>query len=323
MVMFLSPGRGDRRVPLEPGGTVVVALGFALLLAVSAATPTGPDPRSLGAPVSSPNSSSQVSVARPVPSLGAHRATNATVPRWVEMCAGGNDSGLACESQPPPLEGAALSYDPYRQVGLLFGGEQPGTTNVTASTFAFSASPDLSEIWANVSPTGPIPAARSNSSMAYDLADNYTLLFGGWSSSGDRFLNDSYRWNPSLTAWTPVATPSGLGGRAGACMFSVPSGGARSGYILLFGGESGPGGVGAGYPTSTWEYRSGVWTNVSSTAGPPPSGRAMAGCAYDPAIGAGVVFGGRGVGGATLGDTWEWNVSSARWTLVSSGGTSA
>jgi hypothetical protein len=61
----------------------------------------------------------------------------------------------------------------------------------------------------------------------------------------------------------------------------------------------------------------GHWTSISNTSRGPPTARQAFGMAYDPDIGAVVVFGGQNAGGGALGDTWEW--ASGHWHQISAG----
>lgn len=89
------------------------------------------------------------------------------------------------------------------------------------------------------------------------------------------------------------------------------------GYGVLFGGEflMNRYTFSVGYFDDTWSFANGVWTNITTTAGPAPSPRANFGMTYDPAAGAVLLFGGAGPQGEALNDTWEF--SGGRWAELS------
>lgn len=86
------------------------------------------------------------------------------------------------------------------------------------------------------------------------------------------------------------------------------------GSVVLFsGGTLNPARTGYVYPSDTWTFVHGVWTNISSTVGPAPPGRAYAQLTYDPQSGLLVLAGGWGNTGASgqcvsaCDDLWTFN----------------
>ncbi|HZY70130.1 MAG TPA: hypothetical protein VFF67_04025 [Thermoplasmata archaeon] len=97
----------------------------------------------------------------------------------------------------------------------------------------------------------------------------------------------------------------------------------KDGYVVLFGGHSNPSAWGSANVTNaTWTYSAGIWTRLHVGAAPRP--RADASIAYDPLIGAVVLFGGvgkttctgRGCSTPEFNDTWTF--VGGRWTLLRS-----
>lgn len=90
---------------------------------------------------------------------------------------------------------------------------------------------------------------------------------------------------------------------------------AAAGYVLLFGGENG---AGTQLYSDTWKFSGGVWTNITTSVGTPPSPRVSAVMAYDVADGYVVLFGGLSVSGGKYlqdhSDTWKF--SSGTWTNI-------
>lgn len=86
----------------------------------------------------------------------------------------------------------------------------------------------------------------------------------------------------------------------------------HDGYLVLFGGD--PVGQGPYSNNSTWTFQGGIWTNITSTAGPAPSPRSGMAMTYDPAGQYVLAFGGEyEPGGAPIffNDTWEFQ--SGHW----------
>ncbi len=102
-------------------------------------------------------------------------------------------------------------------------------------------------------------------------------------------------------AWTNLSTSGGPPSRAGAALAYD----AADGETVLFGGAAK-----SGYLSDTWTFKSGVWKNITSTAGTPPSPRTGATLAYDAAAGYLVLLGGYGVSGncsSQCNDLWEFS----------------
>jgi hypothetical protein len=151
------------------------------------------------------------------------------------------------------------------------------------------------------------PAGRFSGSATWDAKDSEVVLFGGIPSGGGALRTT---WTFANGSWKP-GTPHSLtvanspSARWGASLAYD----AADGYVVLFGGRS----IQGGLLNDTWTFSAGTWTNVTnSTAGAPP-GRANASIAYDPAVSAVVLFGGRSPT-SLFNDTWEYH--AARWTSV-------
>ena len=130
---------------------------------------------------------------------------NLTTDDWTSASA-------ASSLQPPPLEGASLSWDPALGQFELFGGCFPCVSTV----WRYSPSTDL---WSQATGSGSAPSPRGSSAWAYDPAQQLDVLFGGEGNSGS--LNDTYTWNPSTGNWTvqPLEIhPTGLSEAAAAWM---------------------------------------------------------------------------------------------------------
>ncbi|MCI4350445.1 MAG: hypothetical protein L3K15_02890 [Thermoplasmata archaeon] len=146
-----------------------------------------------------------------------------------------------------------------------------------------------------------IPPARELAAMTFDAKDHYDLLFGGYVSATNTFLNDT--WTYSSGTWVqrhPTVSPPV---RAGAAMAYDAS----DHYVLLYGG------VGTTVALSgTWKYSGGNWKSVATGTSPGPL--AYASMAYDANDSAIVLFGGYNATGGSSGATWKFHAGV--WTNV-------
>jgi len=190
---------------------------------------------------------------------------------------------------PSPRSGCAMVYDQDRSVIVLFGGLVNGTTP-TSETWEYDGI-----AWSLRTSTGPSP--RTEHAMAFDSARGKIVLFGGVASG----VPNAETWEWDGAAWTqiPVAGPSARS--AHTMTFD-----ADRAQFVLFGGDAGA--------TETWTYQGpagitpGSWA-LASTSG--PSGRENSAMAFDAHTSTVVLYGGD-PGGASLGDTWEWDGTSWR-----------
>jgi cysteine-rich repeat protein len=153
--------------------------------------------------------------------------------------------------------------------------------------------------------------ARSNASMAFDVAHGVAVLFGGYDPTAT-CLGDTWFWNGA--GWAQASPLFAPRGRAGAAV-AYDSHRQR---LVLFGGTCG---LTFG---DTWEWDGTSWHAITTPVAPSPrSGAAMA---YDEHRQRIVLYGGDpGVTGDAfrginpLGDTWEWDGST--WVETSNSST--
>ncbi len=243
---------------------------------------------------------------------------------------------------PPARYAPSLAYDAASGTDVLFGGYAGVGSAALGDTWLFADG-----IWSAYSHPGA-PGDRWGASMAYDAADQETVLFGGATGYGPLF-NDT--WIFRSGTWSeiqPLLSPSP---RTLAAMTYDST----TGELVLFGGLGESGGL----LSDTWVYKAGAWSNVTSSPSPPPlyaaslsddaengqvvlfggcttanctatssetwifsgdtwkeltlsrspSARAYSGMAYDPEAGYSILYGGAAPGG-TLSDTWEFSNDS-------------
>ncbi|MEB2322151.1 MAG: hypothetical protein OZ921_06535 [Sorangiineae bacterium] len=153
---------------------------------------------------------------------------------------------------PPAARGGhAMTYDAARGKVVLMGGfsSAPGTGSFD-DTWEWDGSS-----WTNVSP-GPSPPARSSHAVAYDVARERVLLFGGFVSGVA--LADTWEWDGA--AWTqasPASSPPARGHLALADDLARQR-------VVLFGGFGG-----SGWLADTWEWNGATWANVTPASSPP------------------------------------------------------
>jgi hypothetical protein len=177
-----------------------------------------------------------------------------------------------------------MTFDPVAGVTVLFGGQGAGAFNDTWLWDGTS--------WTSVVPAVS-PAARSLGAMAYDLARQRAVLFGGTGAAG----NNNETWEFDGTTWAQVLTTNSppVRQRHGLAFDSVRN------VTVLFAGSAGT----TRY-NDVWEYDGADWTPIAAAASPVVRDRAAV--AFDPVRARTVVFGGRGpTSSANLSDTWEWS----------------
>lgn len=197
-----------------------------------------------------------------------------------------------------------MVWDPADGYVVLFGGGEN-----FADTWIFDHG-----TWTELHPA-IAPSPRTGAYMVWDSEDNYVLLFGGYTGgNGPYELGDT--WAFADGQWTEIIPQSACIGSGGTtpCPFPRDSGEVADdpvdGYVVLFSDYS-------GYQ-DTWTYAGGTWTDLIpySSCAPTgsvvcPLGRGNGGMAWDPALGADVLFGGYNSHGG-YNDTWEFSHGS--WT---------
>ena len=185
----------------------------------------------------------------------------------------------------------AMTYDAGHSQVVLFGGFGQVFPFYLNDTWLWNGSN-----WTQANPsTSPNP--RAAHALVYDAAHGNVVLFGGTSSSTNRF-GDTWLWDG--TNWTqanPVASPSA---RDGAVMVYD----ATNHNVVLFGGSTG-----SGSANDTWTWDGTNWTQLSASSS--PTARADYSMVYDAAHGQVVLFGGSDSSGFRN-DTWIWN--GTNWT---------
>lgn len=156
--------------------------------------------------------------------------------------------------------------------------------------------------WTQLTPTTS-PGSRNWAAMAYDAADHYVVLYGGYDPYTAGLYNDT--WEFQGGNWTllhPTLRPSATSGLVLAYDPALKG-------VLAFGGQSA---YGLTYYNETWLFQAGNWTLLSPTKSPPP--RSQYAMAFDSASSEMVMFGGYDGGAQYRDDTWTFNGTT--WTQV-------
>ncbi len=204
-------------------------------------------------------------------------------------------------------DGYVVLYLPSQAQSWLRGSPTPGYT------WTFSGGQ-----WTNLTSTigAAAPPSRDDSSMSYDSASSQVLLFGGYTavinpSTGSYYVADmSDTWAFSAGHWTNLTSTAGTP-PSGRFLAMMTFDGADN-EMVLFGGDFNSISTAQHQLTDTWKFASGVWTNITATAGTAPSPRVVAGLVDDTPDGYLLLFGGlrTNLAGAVVhvcDDSWKFN----------------
>ncbi|MCI0497084.1 MAG: hypothetical protein L0Z54_02165, partial [Thermoplasmata archaeon] len=211
-----------------------------------------------------------------------------------------------------PIEGRyqhGMAYDAEDEAIVVFGGYSPDML-MLGDTWVYRMSTGE---WKCMNPTTS-PSPRQGHAMVYDAINDRIVLFGGVSYSPSyRFFDDTWTYDLDRNRWTRLDTPDAPEARMSPAMV-YDSG---NGQIVLFGGQRQ---YSPHYLNDTWTFdpARGTWSLVGTERAPSPRNGAMA--CFDDVKGAMVLFGGYIDTSPYQNDeTWEFDVSSMTWTLMSPG----
>jgi cysteine-rich repeat protein len=214
-----------------------------------------------------------------------------------EICDDGNlVSGDGCSANCQSVETCGNGIVDFA-IGEQCDEGVPGLTGDSCS----SACTAETRVWADITPT--LPPARDSLAMAFDIARDRAVLFGGSSAAGR--LGDT--WEFDGTTWAHVITRDSPSPRFGHAMVYDS---ARH-VVVLVGGID-PSGRDL---ADTWTYDAINWTQVFPAT--PPPARAFAALAFDSDHGRVILFG--GADPANHNDVWSFD--GATWTQVPITGT--
>ena len=280
---------GDTLVASPAGGVPAATsnpFNITLALNYTQLQPTSPPAaRCCVAMAFDPLSNSTLLFGGTVPGLG-YAVVNDT---W--QLTNGQWAQLSPGISPPARSGAAMVYDAAHNNIVLFG----GTTG----------SSDLNDTWiwdgstwtATMPPASPPGRRFDSQGMAYDPNMQAVVMFGGIDYTSKIFYNDTWVWNG--TTWTQMGSPASSPSARRSVLATDPSG-----NVMLFGG-GGPSGAVLG---DTWVWNGTNWNQQSPATS--PAARDLHNMAFNPNIGAVVLFAGSG----GFNDVWSWDGTT--WTQV-------
>lgn len=212
---------------------------------------------------------------------------------------GGVWTQLQPANVPPARPRAAIATDVPLGRLVLYGGTGPGVLPMALDdTWVWTGSD-----WQQLSPT-TTPGGRDRHAMAYDLARDTVVLFGGRNNllQPQQALADTFEF--ANGTWTQVNSPHTPPGLAEPAMAYLPT----ITQTVLFGGVDGNG-VGS---DQTWAFDGADWTQLALT-GPRPPARYGARLEANLARGVLVLVGGRDAATfAIVNDTWEFDGTTWR-----------
>jgi MYXO-CTERM domain-containing protein len=234
-------------------------------------------------------------------------------------------SGLAPEAR----AGASMVYDSQRQKLVLFGGRSAAGTNFD-DTWEWDPA---TESWAKLTIAGNHPSGRGQLGMVYEESTKKILLFGGGlakpvaESNGNPHpdpapisasLDDTWEYDPAQRTWAALSPSTKPSVRHD---FGMVWDSSRN-KVVLFGGLQADIVGATGVPKrDTWEWdpAQATWTERSGSA-TKPSQRFGHALAFDDNRKKMVLFGGVDiVSNGPINDLWEWEPTTADWTMRLSG----
>jgi hypothetical protein len=188
----------------------------------------------------------------------------------------------------------AAVYDPVRRRMIVFGGAGDGAVYNDVWALSLSGSPT----WTQLSPLGAAPVARGGAMAIYDPGRDRVVIFGGYSKSLV-CLDDTWELRLAGTPTWSRLYPAGAvpDARLAAAAVYDPQ---RDREILLGGTDL------ISYFSDAWQLSLSdtlAWTRLTPV-GTGPLSRSDHKAVYDAPADRVVLFGGGGLGGGLLNDTW-------------------
>jgi len=216
----------------------------------------------------------------------------------------GTDWTLATPSTSPTGRfGASMVFDPTRNVSVLFGGIASLISIGLPSnqTWEWNGTD-----WTQATPTTS-PAGRAHYGLAYDLARQKVVMFGGSTNPG-LLMTSNQTWEYDGLTWVQVAMTSAQ--NPGPRQYPGMTYHAGLNRTVLFGGINPQ----TGGNSDTWMYNGSNWT-IAPVLSAPPGPRNAPKMVYDHSRGVCLLQGGAvPTTGAAIDETWEFD--GAQWRQV-------
>ena len=218
--------------------------------------------------------------------------------------------------KPTPRFGHAMAYDPASGMVVLVGGWDIDSTFGLADVWQWDPNTGAwSERLTGSEPN--LPTARLYASLVTDTAQGRLDLVGGLSWPEVSRDGEIWELDPVAAIFTDRTPTLGKwpSPRASYAMAFCPA----TGKTYMFGGTADDPDANIFFD-DLWEWDGTSWSQVQTDVRPP--GRSGAAMAYDPLRKSLILFGGVNnspVGimeQLVLGDTWEWNSSTRKWSQL-------
>jgi N-acetylneuraminic acid mutarotase len=206
---------------------------------------------------------------------------------------------------PSVRAGPSMVYALVSDKVIMFGGGD--MNSVLNDTWAYDP---VTNVWSDLSPSGPLPPARTGQSMVYDPSTGQVIMFGGSDENG--FFNDTWTYDPVANAWRNLNPSGPLPPPRSAQSMVYDS---ATGRVIMFGGTKDKSDL-----NDTWAYDpiANAWRNLNPLGLLPP---ACDSClmSYDSTSDQVIMFGGW-AGDKALWDTWSYNPGVNTWTKLNPSG---
>ncbi len=216
--------------------------------------------------------------------------------KWITVC-GGTTGCAGAPTRDLPM----MAYDAKRKVIVYFGG-RVGTTPYNELREWNGTS------WTLKSPTGDIPAARSQGIMAYHEGRQTVILYGGI-GSGSAYYFDTWEWDG--TKWTRLSAADIAATYPTAKTHYAVAYDPSRNVTILHGGKFSSAVVSG----ETWEWNGYAWKKLAPATTVYRYGHSLV---FDTTDNTLLMFGGRDGGEAYSNSVYQWNGTD--WSLRSVAG---
>jgi PKD repeat protein len=236
---------------------------------------------------------------------GVNNTGSALNDTWVFANGTWTDLTPSLTLAPSPRWYFAFVWDAADSYCLLFGGRNSFAD--LNDTWAFNGT-----AWRQLSPTASPPAMTSGR-VAYDAADGYVWMYGGYTILGTTY---NATWTYKAGTWSNI-TSSVTGAPPDPHPLEDASYDSAANEILLYGGGLSPALSCSGGSGVTWTYSGGVYRNITATVGPsPPVSFGSRMLADVPQLGGVALYGGWNGPGCGF-DNQTWIFDAGSWYNVS------
>ncbi|MEO9485285.1 MAG: kelch repeat-containing protein [Ekhidna sp.] len=197
---------------------------------------------------------------------------------------------LLAQESPEPRDHHAMTFDNARKRIVMFGGNGSGESKYFSDLWELD-----NTSWRKVNESEM--TERSSHAIVFIPNINKNLLIGGISKSGE-YLIDMGFWDGK--SWTPVAE-----GPSPRYSPAIAYDEFRETLVLFSGAGRGE--------DEMWEWKDGVWTQISLNQENRPLARTRSQMVYDYVRKTVILFGGYAEG-KSVDDMWEWN--GKEWTRL-------